>query len=156
MRERDRTVTIPVTVISWTFRTMILCSMIVSDCSPFLTVPDRSPLLNVPERSWAFSTVSWAFTTVLWAFSIVSWRSFAFMVFFLSFIIFEKDRNGNEKFRKAHKTVRNDHETVENVQERWTVGTVNGQEHLGTIESDRSNALERIVKNGHGTVTLTH
>jgi hypothetical protein len=35
-------------------------------------------------------------------------------------------------------------------------GTVNGQEHLGTIESERSNALERIVENGHGTVTLTH
>ena len=28
-------------------------------------------------------------------------------------------------------------------------GTVNGQEHLGTIESERSNALERIVKNDH-------
>jgi hypothetical protein len=28
-------------------------------------------------------------------------------------------------------------------------GTVNGQEHLGTIESERSNALERIVENGH-------
>jgi hypothetical protein len=27
---------------------------------------------------------------------------------------------------------------------------------LGTIESERSNALERIVENGHGTVTLTH
>ena len=33
---------------------------------------------------------------------------------------------------------------------------MNGQEHLGTIESERSNALERIVENGHGTVTLTH
>ena len=30
----------------------------------------------------------------------------------------------------------------------------NGQEHLGTIESERSNALERIVENGHGTVML--
>jgi hypothetical protein len=33
---------------------------------------------------------------------------------------------------------------------------MNGQEHLGTIELERSNALERIVENGHGTVTLTH
>jgi hypothetical protein len=29
-----------------------------------------------------------------------------------------------------------------------------GQEHLGTIESERSNALERIVENGHGTITV--
>ena len=28
-------------------------------------------------------------------------------------------------------------------------GTVNGQEHLGTIESERSYALERKVENGH-------
>ena len=43
---------------------------------------------------------------------------------------------------------------IENAQERS--GSVkNGQEHLGTIESERSNALERIVENGHGTVTLT-
>ena len=34
-------------------------------------------------------------------------------------------------------------------------GTMNGQEHLGAIESERSNALERIVENGHGTVTFT-
>jgi hypothetical protein len=33
-------------------------------------------------------------------------------------------------------------------------GTVNGQEHLGTIESERSNALERIVENDHGKVTF--
>jgi hypothetical protein len=44
--------------------------------------------------------------------------------------------------------------TVENAQERS--GTMNGQEHLGTIESERSNASERIVENGHGTVTFTH
>jgi hypothetical protein len=72
---------------------------------------------------------------------------------FLSFIIFEKDRSGNENFRKAHLTVWNDHETVENAQERS--GTVNGQEHLGTIGSERNNASERIVENGLGTVTLT-
>jgi hypothetical protein len=28
-------------------------------------------------------------------------------------------------------------------------GTVNGQERIGTFESERSNALERIVENGH-------
>jgi hypothetical protein len=32
----------------------------------------------------------------------------------------------------------------------------NGQKHLGTFESERSNALERIVENGHGMVTFTH
>jgi hypothetical protein len=43
----------------------------------------------------------------------------------------------------------NAHNTVENGQE-WT-GTVNGQEHLGTFELERSNASERIVENDHGT-----
>jgi hypothetical protein len=39
---------------------------------------------------------------------------------------------------------------------------MNGHEDLGTVESERSNALERIVENGHGhghghgTVTFTH
>jgi hypothetical protein len=32
---------------------------------------------------------------------------------------------------------------------------MNGHEHIGTIESERSNALERIVENGHGMVTFT-
>ena len=32
---------------------------------------------------------------------------------------------------------------------------VNGQKHLGTIELERSNALERIVENGHGHVPKT-
>ena len=73
-------------------------------------------------------------------------------MFFLSFIIFEKDRNGNEKFRKAHKTVGNDHETVENGQERS--GTVRNGERSGTIESECSNASDRIVENGHGTNTV--
>jgi mRNA degradation ribonuclease J1/J2 len=51
---------------------------------------------------------------------------------------------------------------VENGQERSGMiikqsGTVrNGQEHIETFESERSNALERIVENGHGTVTLTY
>jgi hypothetical protein len=35
-------------------------------------------------------------------------------------------------------------------------GAMNGQERLGTFKSERSNALERIVENGHGTFTLTH
>ena len=45
------------------------------------------------------------------------------------------------------------HETIENATERS--GTVNGQERLGTFESERSNAMERIVENVHGTVTFT-
>ena len=45
------------------------------------------------------------------------------------------------------------HKTIENARERS--GTVNCQERLGTIESERNNAFERIVENGHGTVTLT-
>jgi hypothetical protein len=71
-----------------------------------------------------------AFSTVLWAFSI-------------------------------RKTVENAHKTIENARERSGTlrngersGAVNGQEHLGTIESERSNALERIVENGHGTFTV--
>jgi hypothetical protein len=66
-----------------------------------------------------------------------------------------------EKLIKRSGTVRNDHETIEDAQERsGTVNvkersvTVNGQERVGKIESERSNALERIVENGHGTVTL--
>jgi hypothetical protein len=35
-------------------------------------------------------------------------------------------------------------------------GTVNAQERLGTFESERSYALERIVENVHGTVMFTH
>jgi hypothetical protein len=41
-------------------------------------------------------------------------------------------------------TVRNGHANVHsNGQERWTL---NGQERLGTLESERNNALERIVE----------
>jgi hypothetical protein len=57
---------------------------------------------------------------------------------------------------KRSETLMNSQErsgTLMNSQERS--GTVNGQERLGTIGSERSNALERIVENGHGTVTLT-
>ena len=61
-------------------------------------------------------------------------------------------RNGHETFRNGHGTFRNGHANVHtNGQERWTL---NGQERLGTFESERNNALERIVENGHGTVTL--
>ena len=60
---------------------------------------------------------------------------------------------------KAHKTLRNFHEWSGTVRNGERSGTVNGQErngheHLGTIGAERSNALERIVENGHGTVTL--
>ena len=110
----------------------------VPDRSPFLTVhrswpltvPDRSPFLSVPDRS-PFMTVpdrSRAFSIVLWA-------------FYERFLPFydRKRMNGQERW-----TVRNGERS----------GTVNGQEHLGTIESERSNALERIVENGHGTFTV--
>jgi hypothetical protein len=33
-------------------------------------------------------------------------------------------------------------------------GTVNGMKRLGTFESERSNALKRIVENVHGTFTV--
>jgi hypothetical protein len=55
--------------------------------------------------------------------------------------------NAQKLSGERSRTLRNGHERS---------GTVNGQEHVGTIESERSNALERIVENGHGTVTLTH
>jgi hypothetical protein len=45
-------------------------------------------------------------------------------------------------------TVRNGHGNGERS------GTLNGQERLGTFESLRSNALERIVENVHGTFTV--
>ena len=49
-------------------------------------------------------------------------------------------------------TVRNGHSNVHaNGQERWTL---NGQERLGTFESERNNALERIVENVHGAFTV--
>jgi hypothetical protein len=77
----------------------------------------------------------------------------------------------SKSLQNAHKTIENGQERSETVRngqkrsgtvngQRSTVrngersGKVNGQEHLGTIESERSNALERIVENGHDTVTL--
>jgi hypothetical protein len=42
-----------------------------------------------------------------------------------------------------------------NFQERLTVATLNGQERLGTFAPERSNVLEPIVENDHGTVTFT-
>jgi hypothetical protein len=70
------------------------------------------------------------------------------------------DQNGLKKVIKRSKTlmkrsgtVRNGHANVHaNGQERWTL---NGQERLGTFESERNNALERIVENVHATVTFT-
>jgi hypothetical protein len=71
----------------------------------------------------------------------------------------------HETIESAYKTLRNGQErsgTVKTGQERsGTVrngersGTVNGQERLGPFESDRSNAMEQIVGNCHGTVTFT-
>ena len=56
-------------------------------------------------------------------------------------------------FRNGHGTVRNGHSNVHaNGQERWTL---NGQERLGTFESERNNALERIVENVHVHVSKT-
>jgi hypothetical protein len=50
-------------------------------------------------------------------------------------------------------TVRNGHANVHaNGQERWTL---NGQERLGTFESEHKNALERIVDKVHCTFTFT-
>jgi hypothetical protein len=43
-------------------------------------------------------------------------------------------------------------QTIEAFQERS--GPVNEQERLGMFESELSNALERIVKNGHGKFTV--
>jgi hypothetical protein len=34
-------------------------------------------------------------------------------------------------------------------------GTLKGQERLGTFESERSNAMERIVENDHRKITFT-
>ena len=64
-------------------------------------------------------------------------------------------RNGHGTFRNCQKrseTVKNGHSNVHaNGQERWTL---NGQERLGTFESERNNAVERIVENIHGTFTV--
>jgi hypothetical protein len=69
------------------------------------------------------------------------------------------DPNGLKKVIKRSKTlmkrsetVRNGHANVHaNGQEQWTL---NGQERLGTFESERNNALERIVENVHGAFTV--
>jgi hypothetical protein len=53
---------------------------------------------------------------------------------------------------KGSGTFRNGHETVKNGQERWML---NGQERLGTFESERNYALERIVENVHVHVSKT-
>ena len=55
-------------------------------------------------------------------------------------------------FRNGHGTVRNGHSHVHaNGQERWTL---NGQGRLGTFESERNNALERIVEKVQGAFTV--
>ena len=45
---------------------------------------------------------------------------------------------------KRSKTLMKRSETIRNGQKRWTL---NDQERLGTFESERNNALERIVEN---------
>jgi hypothetical protein len=50
------------------------------------------------------------------------------------------------------KKVTNDQKSSGRVMKRSE--TVNGQERLGTLESERSNSLERTVENGHGTFTI--
>jgi hypothetical protein len=51
-------------------------------------------------------------------------------------------------------TVWNGLERSEKVWNGERSGTVNGQECPGMFKSERSKTLERIVENGHGTVTL--
>jgi 3,4-dihydroxy-2-butanone 4-phosphate synthase len=59
--------------------------------------------------------------------------------------------NGKKTFinaKERHGTIENAHKTLRNAQE--CSGLLrNGQKRLGTIESERSNAMERIVENGH-------
>jgi hypothetical protein len=58
---------------------------------------------------------------------------------------------------ECHETIESAHKTIENAHNNSQEysGTLNGQERLGTFESERSNAMERIVENGHGTFTFT-
>jgi hypothetical protein len=64
----------------------------------------------------------------------------------------ERFRPFYERFRPFYERFRPFYERFRPFYDRkrsgWS-GTVNGQEHLGTIESERRNALERIVENGH-------
>ena len=98
---------------------------------------------------WSFQTVhrSWPFLTVSWTFLNVLNRLRH------STGINDKKTSINAKERSWNG--QNGHETVRTVdgQERWTPRS---QKHLGTFKSERSNALERKVENGHGTVTLTY
>jgi hypothetical protein len=59
-----------------------------------------------------------------------------------------------KKVLKIHKTLENAHETVRNGH-GTVMQTVRNGEHLGTFESKRSNALERIVDNVHVHVSKT-
>jgi hypothetical protein len=58
--------------------------------------------------------------------------------------ILDQERSETVKIGERSGTVRNGERSEK----------VNGKEHLGRIESERSNALKRIVENGHGTVTV--
>jgi len=55
-------------------------------------------------------------------------------------------------YSKTNRTFLKISQTLEAFQERS--GPVNEQERLGMFESELSNALERIVKNGHGKFTV--
>jgi hypothetical protein len=75
--------------------------------------------------------------------------------------VMERSWNGHGTFRNVQERSWNVQErswnvqerlgTVRNGQERWTL---NGQERLGTFESERNNALELIVENVHGAFTF--
>ena len=61
-----------------------------------------------------------------------------------------------DRFRAFYVRFRSFDDRKRSLNDRKRSGTVrNGQEHLGTIESERSNALERIVENGHAHASKT-
>jgi hypothetical protein len=62
----------------------------------------------------------------------------------------ETVRNG----QKRSETVRNGQKRSETVRNGHANVHVNGQERLGTFESEHNNALERIVENVHGAFTV--
>jgi hypothetical protein len=72
---------------------------------------------------------------------------------FININILYYELEGHKTIINAHKTIENAHKTIENAWEGS--GTVNGHEHLGTIGWERSNALERIVENGHAHAPKT-
>jgi hypothetical protein len=100
---------------------------IVPACSPFLTISRRSWPFTIPDRS-PFLTVFDCFMSVY-----MRLRPFLPLLFIIRIPV------------EPLKNFTND---------RSFSGPVNEQERLGMFESELSNALERIVKNGHGTFTV--